>query len=478
MTRLALPMLFALPLVLSSGCKKGAEDIKTDSAEAVGAEGITITQVAIYQGPQRILAEDGEEVDSDVPLVQGRDALVRVFYEASDERVGEELTARLELDGGDSFEVTATIVESSEVDDLDSTLNFEVPGSAIGSKFAYRVSVLDFGAQDNPDAHHPQEGTESHKVKGPPVVFKLVLVPYAYNADGSGRVPDLGDEALQDLSDRFMQLYPLADVEITVEDPVSWSGTIQPNGSGWQEVGFDLYQRRASASPDGDVYYYGIFSPTSSFSQWCNQGCLNGVTLLNDSPSDTGDPNLRIAIGVGFSEYMADTMLHELGHSQGREHADCGPGLDPNSIDRDYPYDDGEIGVWSYDLIEGELVSPNHSDLMGYCDRVWISDYNYAAILTRASNIIEDEGLASTAQPAELVVVDGEGAVTWSPGAAFAPRGGESLSVQVRTSTGTEVVEARVVRFDHLPGAWVFLPSSDAHRAEFELDGQRLIVER
>ena len=41
----------------------------------------------------------------------------------------------------------------------------------------------------------------------------------------------------------------------------------------------------------------------------------------------------------------ADTAAHELGHSHGRNHAPCGMGLDPSSIDPAYPHDGGKIGV-------------------------------------------------------------------------------------------------------------------------------------
>ena len=56
----------------------------------------------------------------------------------------------------------------------------------------------------------------------------------------------------------------------------------------------------------------------------------------------------------------------------------------PGGPDPDYPYPDGSIGVWGYDLLDGRLVDPSTADLMSYCDPAWISDYSFnkAALAT------------------------------------------------------------------------------------------------
>ena len=114
-----------------------------------------------------------------------------------------------------------------------------------------------------------------------------------------------------------------------------------------------------------------------------------GVTLLNDEPADIGNPQLRIAIGVGFESRAADVAAHELGHSHGRGHAPCGPGGSlPDGIDPAYPYDDGVIGVHGHDFYEDELLDPSEStDIMGYCDDQWVSDYQYRALHERGQNV-------------------------------------------------------------------------------------------
>jgi len=61
------------------GCSSTDEVGKSEPKILIGAEGVTIEQIAIYQGPKRVLAQSGQAVASDIPLVQGRQALLRVW---------------------------------------------------------------------------------------------------------------------------------------------------------------------------------------------------------------------------------------------------------------------------------------------------------------------------------------------------------------------------------------------------------------
>ena len=77
---------------------------------------------------------------------------------------------------------------------------------------------------------------DSHYVDGAANTLRLVLVPVAYMADGSGRVPDTSEATQAEFRDRFMQLYPVSDVEVSVREPIQWANPIQPYGQGWQEM--------------------------------------------------------------------------------------------------------------------------------------------------------------------------------------------------------------------------------------------------
>jgi len=93
-------------------------------------------------------------------------------------------------------------------------------------------------------------------------------------------------------------------------------------------------------------------------------------------------------------------MAHELGHTWGQLHTPCRnpPGVDPR-----FPYPDGNIGVYGYDLSSGALKPPSLPDIMGYCDNPWISDYIYRQVMNyRRSNPLT-AGVAGLAPPCLLV---------------------------------------------------------------------------
>src|SRR5687767_8679806 len=60
----------------------------------VGTAGVYVTQVAIYQGVKRVLMLDGAAQTSSVPMIAGRDALIRVFYATDANYTGGEVTGR------------------------------------------------------------------------------------------------------------------------------------------------------------------------------------------------------------------------------------------------------------------------------------------------------------------------------------------------------------------------------------------------
>ena len=123
-------------------------------ASYVGAAGVVIDEVAIYQGPKRLLAAGGIVAEPEVPLVAGRDALLRVFYTATPEAAGTAAVLRLEI-GEEVIDTEITLAEASDEAQLGSTANVSIPGALIGQTLSYRVSILQDGSSDNPGACYP-----------------------------------------------------------------------------------------------------------------------------------------------------------------------------------------------------------------------------------------------------------------------------------------------------------------------------------
>jgi hypothetical protein len=206
------------------------------------------------------------------------------------------------------------------------------------------------------------------------------------------------------------------------------------------------------------------------------------VTLLNNDPPETGTAQLRLALGVGFDNEAPNTAAHETGHAHGRNHVNCGIGLDPSSIDQQYPHDPKTIGPWSYDILNNVLVDPaKHTDIMGYCQNQWISDYNYKKLFTRTQNVNLPLMSFPNGLPVyDVVAFDGLGGVDFVENVKQNRLvGGEKLSVQVRGRDGkTRTTDAAFYPYDHLSGGWIFLPAGEADEVSVVVDGKTFTAQR
>ena len=173
-------------------------------------------------------------------------------------------------------------------------------------------------------------------------------------------------------------LYPTGSVEFTLLPEKSWGQAIEPFGNGWSALLQEMYYERQRKSIPFDGYLYGIFNPAGSLSQFCERGCILGLSTLAQSANDSW---ARISIGLGYpGDTSIGTFLHEVGHAHGRSHAPC----ETRDSDPYYPYSGGMIGTWGYDSLSGQLKNPsNTADFMGYCEPSWISDYTYEALYDR-----------------------------------------------------------------------------------------------
>ncbi len=461
----------------------GSKKKKKSEPTFIGAPGVTVKQVAMYQSLKRPLMIDGAAGPADVPLVAGREAVIRVFYETDETYDGSELVARLEIEGAEApLEVAATLAGASTEEDINSTVNFVVPGELVGQTFSYAVGLLEEGKTDdeNAAARWPSDGGwDPVPVEGPQQKLRVILAPFQYNYDGSGRVPDMSPEAVEAYRVRLRQIYPVSDVEVSVRAVTPWSQYIGPDGTGWQQVGLRLYQFRQQDGTADDVYYYGIFNPTGSFNQYCGGGCLLGVTLLNNDPPATGSVDLRLALGIGFPQYAADTMAHELGHSHGRNHAPCGG---PDGIDPQYPHPGATLGTWGLDSTTMTLIPPDSAtDIMGYCNKQWVSDYTFRALLNRGKNVNLPK-YHSNRSSAVVVGIDGAGTATWGGETqASDALGGRAVAATLVRSNGSRTpAAARYFAWDHMPGGIAIVPGATdgVTQVEVEVDGQRRIAVR
>jgi hypothetical protein len=447
-------------------------------------DGVTINSIVLYQSVERPLMENGGAASSAAPVVADREGLLRVFYSADGGYNGQPVTARFLVDGEDALQVQATLGGSSQAGDLDSTININIPPGYLGVGSAYRLDIvqaLELTTGNNVAATYPTTpGTMEATGARQAGTLTVTLVPVRYDADGSGRLPDTSAAQLKRYEDLFYAMYPITDIDIQVRSQVlPWNSTISSNGNGWSNLLDSIASLRNSDNAAFNNYYYGIFEPSSSVSNFCGGGCVAGLGFLGGP----GDDWSHAAIGLGFTGDMsAETAVHELGHNHGRGHAPCG---NVSGADGSFRYSGGAIGSWGYNMVSGELYDPNVvKDMMGYCDPTWISDYNFANIFDRiqtvnsAANIFTPEHLRNLTYGQARVEPDGS--MTWLNDVVLErPPLGELTAVSVDTAAGTEQTSASFIRYDHIEGGVLLIPPTTAQpspggRFSAHIDGFQL----
>ena len=121
-----------------------------------------------------------------------------------------------------------------------------------------------------------------------------------------------------------------------------------------------------------DVYFYGMVTGVET------REAFEGPSGTSEDGGTDAPVRAYFATRAAFGDQRSeDTLVHELGHVHGLEHAPCdGEG----DVDPAFPYPDGTIGVLGYDARTASFVPPDTMDMMTYCYPRWISDYDYAKI--------------------------------------------------------------------------------------------------
>ncbi len=461
-----------------------ADPTDPDNPPAPIVPNIAISEVAVFQGVKVAVAEAGELVpieSRNAPVVANRPGIVRVYVTPGAGWRSREVTAELRLVAGDTkfpiLRETKRIKGPSTDEDLDSTFNIEVPPDHLPPGVEFQVSLTSWedGERVPEGVEHegrfPLDGTFADLGARHSGKLKVVLVPIQYEADGSGRTPDLGEEQLERYRTTLMRLYPTHEVELTVHEPYPWRKTIAGNGTGFTEALQAMFELRRQDEVERDVYYYGLLAPTTSLKAFCSRGCVMGLsTLVSEKAA-----SMRASVGVGFTgQESANTMAHEIGHAHGREHAPCGG---PRGVDADYPYPSAQLGVWGWDIFTKKLVEPTKGrDIMGYCPNEWISDYTYNGLFERMVAVTLDKATtappsssdgsaaerASAARRYRIARVGTAGDLAWSGDIELDEElgGGTVLPTHFLSENGVELTTkpGRFYPFDHLPGGFLFIP--------------------
>jgi hypothetical protein len=311
------------------------------------------------------LTQSIQAMNGSVPLIQGRDALVRVFLRGDQvnffsPRVrvqlyqGGTLARTLDLEpGGDS--IPTALREGS----LHASWNAVVPASLVQPGLSVVVEA-DPGEvvprKPGSRTRYPAAGALAPEVRSVPKLW-LRLVPIRQAAHGT--TGNVGAANRAEWIRELVAMFPIAEHDVDVRSVYSTDASASTS-QGWRTILSELWALRAA---DGSRrYYYGILSAP---------GGSNIAGL--------GYVGYPASIGYDALPNAAGTLAHELGHNFGRLHAPCG---NPASVDPGFPHAGASIGAFGYDPSTGLVKDPGTDrDLMSYCRPRWVSDYTFRAVL-------------------------------------------------------------------------------------------------
>lgn len=445
-----------------------------DGCSDVLAHSITITELALYQTGKISIMQDGVAIAAagrPVDVVSGKDAMVRVSFELESGFESRVLSARLLLsdsDNADALFHKRTVATNSEDGTLASTFNILVPAERITTSTRYALEIVECSDATGPLGRPRFPETLDEPLEAVSAgTLKVRIIPIVAN----GITPVTTPARLDPIVDFWRSMYPFESIETSLGSPMDANWDLTAAGAGWTEVLQQLAVRHYTDDAPNDLYYYGVVEPAVTLGAYCSNGCVGGIGFVTEAGPD--DQHLRVAMGVSYGERVtAETAGHELGHAQGRLHAPCGGA---NDVDPAFPHAGAAIGWWGFEYPDTLYAGQSSTDVMGYCENRWISDYTYQAVIERSFLINGALGYLSRNPTGRFrVIVQSQFGSTWGespPGEVRAAGTPEPAVIVDADGSERQQVSVYRAKMGDLAGAAIMVPEPLPDWYAIRIDG-------
>ena len=343
------------------------------------------------------LVQAAQSLDHPVPLVAGRDAVLRVFPTAPAGTTVPVPLVRASFYDSDSDTAAYQVdiagkpgplpVEIDESNTLISA-NVRIPDSILSPGLEMVVEIDPDGALDSTLAitrRIPETGSLPLDVRQMPAL-NLTVVPFLWTADPDSVILDqtaamATDPDGHELLLETRTLLPVGELAVTTRPPVLTSSN----------DALTLVRETAAiwALEGGSGHWIGMMS-----------GPLTGTS----DPAAEAAGVASVPYRVSFSKPQGSSIAHQLGHTMSLFHAPCGGAGMPDPA---YPSHDGSTGAWGYNLQADTLVGPNTPDLMSHCSPAWVSAYHFGNALRFRLSDEGDDIVTTVAEPEASVLLWG-----------------------------------------------------------------------
>lgn len=358
-----------------------------DGATCGNPEQVTLSMPVVY------LTQAIQRPEGDVPLIEGRDALLRVFLTGDESHAffEPEVVATFSRGGQEVHRVVIRrdddlLATFADEGDLRNSYNAVIPSRYImpGTEFVVEADPgglvpLAPGTQ----TRFPASGSlPLNVIEVPPMELTVVPVVEAEQPDSS--IFEWTDNIRDDSPavGLLRAAFPISEFRAGTRETYVTSLDLSTDRGQW---GLRLELEAVRAAEHGRGYWYGAASSVN--------GQVRGLA--------------RIGGWVSLGRAINEELAHEVGHTLNLRHAPCGgaPATDP-----EFPYANGSTGVWGYDFRDGTVVSPDRRrDIMGYCyEQGWLSDYHFEKVIDfRAQRDAEATRVVAAGPGSEMLVLWG-----------------------------------------------------------------------
>jgi len=329
--------------------------------------------------------------DAGVPLIAGRDAVLRVFLTAdtASTTVQPLVKATFYKDSTEVYSATDTALALPDALREDSTANTSTPDPSI--HFFVPDTIMQAGlkvvVEVDPDNAIAWADSSVRRL---PATGQLALDVRTLDAWEQTFVPMIyfwrpdrshlswANNLTVDHPDLSMmqKVLPIRGMDIEVHAPyTSWAPMIGRDRAFLNEL------KALRLAEGSSRYYLGVWPYGVEVAGLANLGGREALSWIERR-----------------------LFAHEVGHNLNLRHV---PGCQANWTDPGWPgNNNGDTGHWGYDVSQDALVHPSHRDIMSYCHPRWVSPFSYKKALTR------QESSAGTLAP-DVMADAGSGLLVW-----------------------------------------------------------------
>ena len=369
--------------------------------------------------PAAYVTQGVQDLDNNVPLISGRQAMLRVFVTA-------QTPTSFKVGGRATFLMGAREIHSVELEAIDERILTSVDESRMGLSLYARIPGpvlrpgLSLVVELNADEAVPTTSTSHRRF---PLAgqldlnvvdispLHLTIVPILYHSEAnrqtnpvvSGFARDLATADSRGILPYTQAILPVGDLNVRLREPYYTSADADTATEGIFTLLSEISMLRHLDDPSGNEYYHGVFAPPTRRDPDLNWG--GGVARRSGYSAVSNYVSPDLVFWILFT--------HELGHNLSLGHAPCGTG----GGDPDFPYRDGSIGVWGHTFLDaanpklGRLFHPaNSRDIMGYCNTpwtTWISDYSFTLALAHRLQIESSAAVVQDNEPRRTLLLWG-----------------------------------------------------------------------